>query len=93
MAKAKVKPISFRDQDELLYTHLCSQPNVSKYVRELIKRDLETVTLSSPKERDLLLEIRDLILELKEKGVAITEHAQESQDNLYDAVLNLINFD
>ena len=65
MPKNLVKPISFRGQDEELYLHLCKQPNVSKYVRELIRRDINGITSEDSQPNELLIEIRDLIKSLR----------------------------
>ena len=92
MPKNLVKPISFRGQDEELYLHLCKQPNVSEYVRELIRRDINGITSEDSQPNELLIEIRDLILNLRERGVSISNN-NESDDDLYESVLNLINLD
>lgn len=87
MPKNNVKPISFRDQDKELYEYLCTQSNVSEYVRELIRRDMSSVSSDT-----LLLEIRNLVLELKSNGF-VTQQTEEITESLYSEVLNLINFD
>lgn len=92
MPKNLVKPISFREKDKKLYLHLCKQPNVSEYVRELIRRDIDSVTSEDSYSKDLLVEIRDLILGLQEQGIAISS-STESDDNLYESVLDLINLE
>ncbi len=78
----KIVPINFPEEDEYLYHHVVKKKNSSKYIRSLIRKDIEG------------WEIRDIIKEAIGQNNVVNKEKNKDFSNMknnFEKLINLTN--